>query len=876
MAKQPKDKDGFLILIPKPGGTFDLWMQRMSGLGKKIPKDPEKLLDIFADAYGVDQIADMTEVNIGDYVYEKGINHALNLNVGRNIPWIEDGLKRVERRILYAMYQTKMYNGRYSKVATVSGNTIAKFHPHGDMSLNDTIYRLGRKWSMMIPYISAVGNFGNMDEMRPAAPRYASASLSPYAMDCFFSEMGVKYPIFDVIDSYNFSGKEPVYLTSKYPNILMQWNQGISKGASTWLGAFNSKDIFAAALKMIDDPDAKIDIYPDTPAPIDIVNKRELRHCFDMKKFKVVMRAPFKVVADKKRDERGRVVDKFTIVFTALPVNVIGNSVKEEIIAIKMDDEKRSNADKRLPEVLNVEVDANNTTPGGIEIVIEYEKGYDPYALAEKLYKSTRLSTVIGVQYVLISGNTPVYKTPREIMQIWISQRYDQKRRYYHQLLLKSAKDRAILEASCILLESKNIDLAIKLIKESKNDEESVSKLMKAFKFTEFQATMVLKLELRTLNRLNIDDVIRQRDQALADYKHYRKILTDNDAIREIIKEELVTGSKKYGKDRIARLTNLDDKGSGGDPDELKLIYWNKDNYVSASDKESFGEAAGRIDKSYQLLQITNGDKVLVYGRNGYVKLLDGYSFSGNSTGIAFAQIAFPEVAGIVPLRKEYKYLLMLTADGYGKVMTIEDSLNALKSKQISLNTGDSVVGVVPLCDHGNQMVCMIQGTTMYYVRASDFPLLKRTAAGNRILKVDKPVDRVLVPTQADLQNYDTLLVYGEFGYGKALRAEHLKFGKRKPSSIEMNKDVYGAIQIPMPHQVTIRPNEPAEYHASGFTLHDTNGQLRFTMYPVSDKTIRLEGPDEVTREFRIGTSISTPVKIFKERRNEFYTITSP
>lgn len=859
MAKRTRDADGFLTLAPKPGGTFDLWVQRRAGLGKKPPKDPDKLIDIFTDAYGVDQVADMTEVNIGDYVFDKGINYSLNVNVGRNIPWIEDGLKRVERRILYTMYLTKLYNGKFNKVATISGNTIARFHPHGDMSLNDTIYRLGRKWSMMIPYISASGNFGNMDEMRPAAPRYASASLSPYAMDCFFSEMGAKYPIFEVIDSYNFSGKEPVYLTSKYPNILMQWNQGIGKGASTWLGAFNSKDIFQAALKMIDDPEAKIDIYPDTPVPIDIVNKKDLRHCFDMKKFKVKMRAPFSVIADKKRDERGRVIDKFTIVFTALPVNVIGNNVKEEIIAIKLEDEKRSNADKRLPEVMNVEVDANDTTPGGVEIIVEYEKGYDPYALAEKLYKSTSLGTTVGVQYVLISDNTPVYKTPREIMKTWISQRYDQKRRYYHQLLLKAAKDRAILEASCILLESKNIDLAVKLIKESKNDEESVSKLMKAFGFTEFQATMVLKLELRSLNRLNIDDVIRQRDQALADYKHYRKILTDTDTIRDIIKEELVTGMKKYGKDRIAHLTNLEDTSTGGDPDGTKLIYWNSTNYMSASDKESFKGLAGRLDKSYQFLQVNNSDKILVFGRNGYVKLLDGYAFSGNSTGIAFSQIAFPEVAGVIPLKKDLKSLLMFTSSGYGKMMNIDDCINALKSKQISLGAGDTLTTVVPMTGSENQLVCMIQGDMLYYVHATDFPVLKRTAVGNRILKLDAPIDRISV---LDIKDPATtkILIYGEYGYGKVLEMGLLKFNKRKPNSIVLGKDIYGAVVI----------DDKAKY-----ALNDEHGQAQFTATMEGAKTMAFTYSDESSQRFRIGTSISTAVKLFKEGRNEFYAITT-
>lgn len=854
MAKQPKDADGFTLMSAKPGGLYDTWRRQRAGK-EKIPKNPDKLLDIFLDAYGTDQIANMSEVNIGDYIYNKGINHSLNMNVGRNIPWIEDGLKRVERRIMYAMYQTKLYKGRFSKVSTVTGVTIAKFHPHGDLALNDTVYRLGRRWSMMLPYIKGIGNYGNMDEMHPAAPRYASASLSDYAYDCFFSEMGTKFPIFEVIDNYNYSGKEPVYLTSKYPNILMQWNQGIGKGASSWLGAFNSRDVFAAALKMIEDPNAKVDIYPDTPMPIDIINKRELKHCFDQKKFKVKMRAPFKVVADKKRDERGRVVDKFTLIFTALPINVIGKTVKDEVIALKLEDDKRANADKRIPEVLGIDVDASDKYPGGVEVIIEYEKGYDPYALAEKLYKSTSLGSVIGVQYVLVSDNMPVYKTPREIMQIWITQRYDQKRRYYHQLVLKAARDRAILEASCILLESNNIDLAIKLIKESKNDEESITKLCKAFKFTEFQASMVIKMELRSLNRMNIDDIRRQRDQALEDYKKYRKILSEDEAIKDIIREELREGSRKYGKDRVARLTNLDDKAAGGDPDEEKHIFWNSSNYMSATGPDAMAELTGRLDRSYQLLRIRNSDKILVYGKNGYVKLLDGYAFSGSSTGIGFAQLAFPEVAGIVPLDKRTTQVAMVTKFGYGKIMTVDDSLSALKSKQIALNPDDVLQAVVPVYE--DSVIGMVQGDTMHYVNAQTLPTLKRTAAGNRILKTDTPIERVV---QFQMSNANRLLVYCDFGHVKVLDMGVLKFGRRKPDKLTMGKDIYGAIAL----------IDKCEY-----ALWDDRGSQCMIVHTVPGPVITFNACDDKTTivSIKIGTTISSTTKAFKKGRNEFYAI---
>lgn len=853
--KMDRDKEGFIVLKPIPGGRFDEHKKKKKIKGTKVPKNPDKLISIFADEYGMDAVADMTEVNIGDYVYEKGIIHSLNMNVGRNIPWLEDGLKAVERRILYTMYKKKEYGGKYDKVATVSGNIISMFHPHGDQALNDTIYRLGRARSTMIPYIKPSGNYGNMEDMRPAAPRYASASLSAYAMDCFFSEMGAKYPIFDVKDSYQYAEKEPIFLVSRYPNILMQWNLGIGKGAAAWLGAFNSKDIFNAALKMLDNPKAKIDIYPDTPIPVDIINKSELKGCFDQKNFPVRMRAQYEIVADKKRDERGHIVDKFTIVFTSLPLNVTGQVVKNEIIKIKEEDLKRNQADKKLPEVMNIEIAVSNNTPGGIRFIVEYEKGYDPIALAEKLFRSTSLGTTVSVRYVLINDNQPHEFTPRQIMNNWINQRYDQKRRYYHQMALKCAKDRARLEASCILLETNNIDKAIKIIKTAKDDQDAVNGLMKEFKFTEFQATIVLRLELRSLNKMNVNELKKQRDQAVADYKFYRKMLTDENAVKEAIREELQEGLKKYGKDRLANVFTMKDRGDTADPDGVKRIYWNSEYYLSAQTPEEQKALRGRLDKNTRVIEFQNSSKVLIFSKNGQVKLLDGFAFTPTTSGIAFAQIAFPDVVGIIPVTKQLSEVALVTSAGYGKTMVIDDVLKSTKTKIITMSAGDNLIGVVPVYGNKSGLVVMCAGEKMFYSKLEDLPLLKRVSAGNRLVKVDNGTINHVFYLAGPA---DYILVYGEYGYMKVLDARVLKFNKRKPVAIMLGKEIMGAVPVDAEHGPYVIYDE----------ISDTEININI------GKMVELVTVDsKESHKFKIGTSISTAVKVLKKGRNEFYQI---
>lgn len=850
--------DGFYHLKPVPGGRFDRYLQQKrqcKKLSVEIPKNPDQMVDMFVDQYGVDSVMDMDVIDIGDYVYDRGINHSLNMNVGRNIPWIEDGLKAVERRALYIMYKAGLYRGKFDKVAGITGDMIKHVHPHGDASAADTIYRLGRTRSTMIPYITPQGNFGNMEDMRPASPRYASASLSSYAMDCFFSEMGAKYPIFDVKDNYKYSDKEPVFLTSRYPNILMQWNLGIGKGAQAWLGAFNSKDIFKTALKMLDDPNVKVDIYPDTPIPVDIVNKKDLKGCFDKPKFKVAMRAQYEVVADKKKDDHGRVVDKYTLVFTSLPITVTGKTVKNEIIKLKDEDAKVKKGEaKKFPEILNIEISVSDKTPGGIRFIVEYERGYDPHALAEKLFKSTSLAKTVGVNYTLITDNKPEFYSPRQVMIAWIGQRYDQKRRYYHQLVLKAAKDRSRLEAICTILEKgDNIDKAVKLIRAAKTNELAIQSLMKEFKFSEFQAACIIQVKLANLSKLNIEDTKKERDQALADYKYYRKLLSSESAIKDAIKSELEDGLKKYGRDRLAELKNLGTNGSPEhSPDQMKHIFYNSKYFWAIDDIRKISQLKDHLDKDTRYISCLNQSTVVLFTSDGYNKILDGNSFVYTSDGIGFNQFGLGDVVSILTVNDQLKEALILTQNGYGKRITVDDILKSSKARIMPLNTDDHVIAVLP---YEANSVLAAQGEKtgkVYFIEGEAYSLFKRQASGFRALKLDEPIQTAYL-----YQNAEYVMIATEYGYVKVVPSQTIKLPvKRKAPSIEVNNRTMMSV--------------------IGLNNNDTFGSINASklmkyQFNVS-KMITISNEKEEHR-FRISTSISDSTKLFKFGRNVYYQL---
>lgn len=729
-------------LKPIPGGAYDRF--RMNHITRaKLPKDSDTFLYDMIDVYGTEKIINMTEVDIGNYVWYTGIRYNLNINVGRTIPWLEDGLKSAERRVLYVMNEKHCYKGNIKKVGSLAGALVEDCYPHGTGAVEDVIYRLGREKIMMIPYIVPSGNFGGMDTLRPASSRYASASLSKYAMDCFFSENGPKFPIYDTKETYTKDGRtEPVYLTSKFPNMLMQWNQGIGRGVASWLGAFNSRDLFKATITLLDDPTAKIDIYPDYAVPVDITNKSDLKGCFDRPKFNVDMRAQYEIEVDHKKDPNtGKVSEKYTVVFTSLPLNVIGNNIEKQIIKINEADKNRN--EKRFPEIIHVEIDTNDRYPGGIRFIVEYEKGYDPEVLVDKLFASTSLRKVIPVDYSMITDNQPFRFTPRNILLSWISQRFDQKRRFYHQKALYAAKERAKFEALVAALATDDtIDKTISAIRASKTDDQSIAALRKLLNINDFQARCILQISLKNLQKMDIKQTRADLETAIEDYKYYRKLLSSEHSIKDKIREELEYGLATYGQARRANLCNLKN-GKIGDPETTRYLVYNNNMYYAIDNLADLSKFAGSIDKSYRIMSFKNRDNVIVFSENGGIRILDGYSFSSNTQGIGISTLGIPDAVQIISAKQPsgYNDVVMITKDGYGKIMEIFECTKSNKGRVINLNTDDKLVAVVPVktTNEESDIIGMVDGDTLIYTKLSSFPRYKRSSTGNRIVKTKKP-----------------------------------------------------------------------------------------------------------------------------------------
>lgn len=872
MSKKPAKKNdesrnerGFIVLKRKTGGKG--LMVGVTGKKNKpvYEADVEKEhLKTGADSFLIpfdDRGGKSILTDVGDYVMENGILHAMNMNVGRSIMLIEDGLKSVERRVLITMFNSGLKpTSPRIKVSGVVGNMMSTVYPHGDQA-SETIFRLGRESAMMFPYIDGKGNFGGVVSSEHAANRYAEARLSKYAMDCFFSESDVRNPIYDTHSSYQYDGLEPTYLPTKYPNILMNWNMGIGKGAYVYVAAFNPTDVFETTLKLMDDPEAKINIYPDCQVPIDIVNKSELKGCFDMYSFPVKVRGRFHTETQIGKDENGRKHEKNCIVFTSCPITTNGAAIEDAIIKIRKNDGKGINRKDSLQEIIDInQATAINPKtgrrdPNMLELTIDYERGYDPNVIAEKLFKMTPLAATLPVKYNLIRNNKPEKCTPRKLVLEWLEVRRDQKRRYFQQKIQQAAEARDTAEALLIIYRQKKVNEMINIIKSTKSDVETVHKLSDTFGITEHQAYVLSNKRLKSLNGQNVDQLKEQFKQACDDYDKYSN-LCNADAIDDSIREDLREGLKKYGRPRMARLLNLK-SSSLDDADEKKVIIYNREMYYCIKSYDDISSIANKIDKTYDIKIIKNSDTLAVVGTNGKLKRLDGFAFGYNTSGVAFTQLGLPAVASIFQIIEDSSQLLaFVTKAGYGKVMPMTECSEKISNAKImKINAGDELIGVVPVEDGG--ILGMVQDDKMYYLHVKELPVLKRASAGNWLLKSNKDAcisTCIYIPKSA---NY--LMIYGESGYAKILMTSALvqKTTRKSNACITMSgKAIYYAV--------------PMTTASSTIKLYSGKGKQKIDIS--IDKNVVLSGNGKTTKT-ALSTSIASPTKVFKVGKHEFYRI---
>src|SRR5688572_7112187 len=478
-------------------------------------------------------IGTIEQVRIEDQMRTAYLDYAMSVIVGRAFPDARDGLKPVQRRILYTMFEEGIRAAsQYKKSARAVGNVLAKYHPHGELAVYDALVRMAQPFSLRYPLVDGQGNFGSVDNDPPAAMRYTEARLTAIAEELIAD---IEKETVDFQDNFDATEQEPVVLPAKLPNLLLNGAEGIAVGMATKIPPHNLSELVDGITFLIDSPDCGIEELmqrvhgPDFPTAGLIIGREGIKSAYATGKGRVVMRARTEI-------EEGD-NDRLRIVVSELPYQVNKATLQEKIAELV--------GDKKLEGISNMRDESDRQ---GMRLVIELKRDARPQAVLNQLFKHTALQTAFNVNMVAVVGQQPQVLTLKSSLQHYIDYRREVigRRATFE---LRRARERAhILEGLQIALD--HLDEAIAIIRGADSTEMARSTLISRFALTEVQANAILDMQLRrlvALERQKIIDELTELRRAIADLED---ILARPERVLTIVKEELADLKKRFGDTR--------------------------------------------------------------------------------------------------------------------------------------------------------------------------------------------------------------------------------------------------------------------------------------------------------------------------------------
>lgn len=707
------------------------------------------------------------------------IDYAMSVIVSRALPDVRDGLKPVQRRILYAA-QTMgaTLDKKTKKCATIVGETMGHYHPHGDSSIYGALVNLGQPWTTRYPLIEKQGNFGSDDGDSPAAMRYTEAKLSKIAMEMLD---GINKNTVDIVP--NFSNEkgydEPVILPAKFPNLLVNGTTGIAVGMATNIPPHNLREVINAAIKIIDnrineDRDTDIEELlpivkgPDFPTGATILGKKGIEEAYRTGRGKIKMRA----VCDIETLHNGKSV----IVVRELPYQVFRSRVIENIADLVKD--------KRIDGItaINDTVGKNSDS----KIKIELRRDVNPQVVLNQLYKHTQLQDTFGVIMLCIVNGQPKVLNLKEVLCEYLKHQVEVVTRRTQYDLNKCEERAHILEGLLKALE--HIDEIIKIIRNSDDGDEAKLRLIEAFGFTDAQAQAIVDMRLRALTGLErhkIESEYKDLEEKIA---YYKSILSDKKVLLGVIKEEIKAIADKYGDDRRTKIGYYEGEIDMEDliPDDDTVIAMTGLGYIKRMETDNFKaqNRGGRGIKGMQtinddyiedLLMTTNHHYLMFFTNMGKVYRLKAYEIpeagrTARGTAIVNLLQLMPDekVTAIIPI-KEYdddKYLLMATKKGMVKKTSLNEYANVRKNglQAIVLKEDDELIEV-KFTDNTQDVVLVTKLGMAIRFHETDVRNTGRVSMGVIGMKFGKDDDEV-IGMQVENQG-EYLLLVSENGMGK-------------------------------------------------------------------------------------------------------------
>ena len=736
------------------------------------------------------------EVDLQKTMEQSYIEYAMSVIASRALPDVRDGLKPVQRRVLYSMIE--LNNGPdkpHRKSARIVGDTMGKYHPHGDSSIYGALVNMAQEWSTRYPLVDGHGNFGSVDGDGAAAMRYTEARLSKISMELLAD---INKNTVDFVPNFDETEKEPTVLPSRYPNLLVNGTQGIAVGMATNIPPHNLREVIQAVVKMIDnkvqeDRDTDIEELlpivkgPEFPTGGIILGTRGVEEAYRTGRGKIRVRGVTSIESMPNGKSR--------IIVSELPYMVNKARLIEKIAELVKD--------KKIDGITDLRDESDRE---GMRICIELRKDANANVIMNQLYKHTQIQDSFGVIMLALVNNEPKVMNLKDILTYYIMHQEDVVTRRTQYDLNKAEERDHILQGLLIALD--NIDEVIQIIRSSENTQVAKDRLIQRFKLTDVQAQAIVDMRLRALTGLERSKLEQEHADLLEKIKEFKAILADKKLLLGVIKEEILIISEKYGDDRRTKFgyDEYDIDMEDLIPRENTVIAMTSLGYIKRMTVDNFKtqNRGGRgikgmstIDDDYieDLLMTTTHHYLMFFTNYGRVYRLKAYEIpeagrTARGTAIINLLQLTPgeKISAMIPISEyeEGKNLFMITKNGIAKKTPVIEFSNVRKTglAAINLREDDELIEV-KTTDADSEIFLVTKYGMCIRFKETDVRAMGRTAMG--VIGMNLEDGDEIVGMQLNTQG-DSLLIVSEKGMGKRTRMDEFSVQKRGGKGVKCYK----------------------------------------------------------------------------------------
>ncbi len=728
----------------------------------------------------------LEENNIVNEIETSFLEYSMSVIISRALPDLRDGLKPVHRRILYSMYESGYTPDKpHKKSARIVGDVMGKYHPHGDSSIYEAMVRMAQDFNYRNMLVDGHGNFGNIEGYGAAAMRYTESRLSKISLELL---RDINKDTVDFEPNFDESEKEPTILPSRFPNILVNGTMGIAVGMATNIPPHNLGEVIDGCVAYIDNNDITLDELmkyikgPDFPTGAIILGNSGIKKAYETGKGTITIRSRASI-----EEKNGRQY----IIIDEVPYGINTLELKNKV------------ADLVHNKVIEGISDYHTDLKDGVKITITLKKDANAQIVLNNLYKHTQFQTNYGINFLMLDNGVPKSLGLKDIISKYIDYQKEIIIRRTRFDLNKAEARVHILEGLKIALD--NIDEIIKLIKESKGDEEAQTKLIERFGLTEIQAKAILEMKLRRLTGLERDKIEQELKELLEKIEYYKQILGSEQKVLEIIKEELIEIKNKYSDDRR---TNIDMTAIDYIEDESLIpvedivVTLTQKGYIKRMNSDNYksqnrggvgikGMATNEEDFVSSLISLTTHDYVLFFTNKGKVYRIKGYEiplFSRQSKGLPIVNLLPLEKEEVVTTmlkidrEEDSKYIVFCTQNGLVKRTNIKEFNSIRKNGKIAITLkDDDELIAARKTDETKEVLIASTNGRMIRFNEEEIRIMGRTASGVKGITVG---DGKCVGCEIANEGQQ-ILVVTEKGYGKRTSIDEYRMTHRGSKGVK-------------------------------------------------------------------------------------------